>query len=83
MAQHVDRPGWPHFFAGKTLSRSDQRLAAMLKIMFFFSEGVFSGRFCNVETCQSVLLHRLKFDEIMFWIVFKRMIRTQNTTLSN
>ena len=45
MAQHVDRPGWLHYFAGKTPSRSNQRLAAMLKECFFFSEGVFLGRF--------------------------------------
>ena len=34
-------------------------------MFFFFSEGVLLDRFCNVETCQSVLLHRLRFDEIM------------------
>ena len=35
MAQHVDRPGWLHFFfAGKTPSRSNQRLAAMGKEIF-------------------------------------------------
>ena len=80
MAQHVGRPGWLHvFFAVKTPSRSNQRLAAMLKECF----GVLFGRFCNVENCQSVLLHRLRFYEIMFRIVFKRTSRTQNTTLSN
>ena len=66
-----------------TENRSNQRLAAMLKECIFFSEGGHLGRFCNVVTCQSVLLHRLRFGEIMCWIVFQRMSRTQNTTLSN
>ena len=78
MAQHVDRRGWLHFFAGKTPRRSNQLLAAMLN---FFSEGIFLGRFCKVEMCESVLLHRLRFDETMFWVVFKRMSHTQKIPL--
>ena len=36
MAEHVDRPGWLHFFLrARTPSRSNQRLAAMLKECFF------------------------------------------------
>ena len=64
MTARLDDDSEGKHVAGKTPSRSNQRLAAMLKECFFFSEGVLLGRFCNVETCQSVLLHRLRFDEM-------------------